>query len=200
MSRSKKTIQAGERNPAHRMAWLEAIGLLDASRFVFIDETGTHIGMTRLYARAVRGEQAVGVAPRNRGTTLTLISALSPDGIQADMVIDGAVNGDIFVAFIKQLLVPTLRPGQVVIMDRLSAHKRVEVRELIEAAGCELCLLPSYSPDLNPIEFAFAWLKAFLRSLGARSRAALVAGIARADQFISRVLAGDWFAGCGYLV
>ena len=164
------------------MAWLEAIGLLDANRFVFIDETGTHIGMTRLYARAVRGEQAVGVAPRNRRTTLTLVSALSPDGIQADMVIDGAVNGDIFVAFVQQLLVPTLRPGQVVIMDRLSAHKRMEVRELIQAAGCELWLLPAYSPDLNPaaqarqvlvwgqeIEFAFAWLKAFLRSLGARS-------------------------------
>jgi DDE superfamily endonuclease len=97
------------------MAWLEAIGLLDANRFVFIDETGTHIGMTCLYARSVRGEPAVGVAPRNRGTTLTLISALSSDGIQADMVIDGAVNGDIFVAFVKHLLVPTLRPGQVVI-------------------------------------------------------------------------------------
>ena len=182
------------------MAWLEAIGLLDANRFVFVDETGTHIGMTRLYARAVRGEQAVGIAPRNRGTTLTLISALSPGGIQADMVIDGAVNGDIFVAFVQHLLVPTLRPGQVVIMDRLSAHKRVEVRELIQAAGCELWLLPAYSPDLNPIEFAFAWLKAFLRSLGARSRAGVIAGIARADRLISGVLAGDWFAGCGYLV
>jgi DDE superfamily endonuclease len=98
-------------------------------------------------------------------------------------------------------------------MDRLSAHKRVEVRELIEAAGCELCLLPAYSPDLNPaaqarqvlvwgqeIEFTFAWLKAFLRSLGARSRAGVVAGIARADQLISGVLAQNWFAGCGYLV
>jgi hypothetical protein len=82
---------------------------------VFVDETGTHIGMTRLYAQAIRGEPAVGVAPRNRGTTLTLISALSPVGIQADMVIDGAVNGDIFVAFVQQPLVPTLRPGQVVI-------------------------------------------------------------------------------------
>jgi hypothetical protein len=97
------------------MAWLEAIGLLDANRFVFIDETGTHIGMTRLYARAVRGELAVGVAPRNRRTTLTLISALSLEGIQADMVIDGAVNGDIFVAFVQHVLVPTLKPGQVVI-------------------------------------------------------------------------------------
>jgi transposase len=126
--------------------------------------------------------------------------SISPDGIQADMVIDGAVNGDIFVAFVEHLLVPTLRPGQVVMMDRLSAHKRMEVRELIEAAGCELWLLPAYSPDLNPIEFAFAWLKAFLRSLGARTRAALVAGIARADRLISGVLAGAWFAGCGYLV
>jgi transposase len=85
-------------------------------------------------------------------------------------------------------------------LDRLSAHKRAEVRELIETAECELCLLPAYSHDLNPIEFAFAWLKAFLRSLGARTRAALVAGIARADRLISGVLAGAWFAGCGYLV
>jgi DDE superfamily endonuclease len=92
-----------------------AIGLLDPKRFVFVDETGTHIGMTRLYARAIRGQRAVGVTPRNRGQTLTLISALCPDGIQADMVIDGAVTGDVFVAFVQRVLVPTLQAGQVVI-------------------------------------------------------------------------------------
>lgn len=177
-----------------------AIGLLDPKRFVFIDETGTHIGMTRLYARALRGERAVGIAPRNRGASLTLISALAPDGIQADMVIDGAVTGDVFVAFVQHCLVPTLNSGQVVIMDRLGAHRRAEVRALIETVGCELWLLPAYSPDFNPIEFAFSWLKDFLRSVGARSRSEVVAGIACADRVISGVEAGGWFAGCGYIV
>lgn len=177
-----------------------AIGLLDPKRFVFIDETGTHIGMTRLYARALRGERAVGIAARNRGATLTLISALSPDGIQADMVIDGAVTGDVFVAFVQHMLLPTLQAGQIVIMDRLGAHRRAVVRELIEAAGCELWLLLAYSPDFNPIEFAFSWLKGFLRSVGARSRSEVIAAIACADRVISGVQAGGWFEGCGYVV
>ena len=156
--------------------------------------------MSRLYARALRGERALGIVPRNRGTSLTLISALSADGIQADMVIDGAVTGDVFVAFVHHVLVPSLKAGQVVIMDRLGAHRRREVQELIEQAGSELLLLPGYSPDLNPIEFAFSWLKDFLRSMGARSRSEVIAAIARADRLISGVLAGGWFVGCGYIV
>lgn len=167
---------------------------------MFVDETGTHIGMTRAYARAERGELAVSEAPRNRGSALTLISALSPTGLQAQMAIDGAVNGDVFVAFIREVLVATLKAGQVVILDRLGAHRRPEVRALVEGAGCELEFLPSYSPDFNPVEFAFSWLKARLRSVGERSRAGVLAEMGCAERLVDGVLAGAWFAGCGYLV
>jgi transposase len=165
ISLKKKAIQAKERNTINRITWLLAVGLLDAKDFVFVDETGTHVAMTRRYARALKGEIAVGVVPRNYGSILTLVSALSCTGIQTQMVLDGAVNKSLFVGFVQKFLIPTLRPGQVVIMDRLSAHCGVEVRASIEAAGCQLMLLPSYSPDLNPIEFAFSWLKTFLRGV-----------------------------------
>ena len=167
---------------------------------MFIDETGTHIGMTRTYARALRGHPAVGVAPRNRGQTLTLISAMTHLGIQSQMVIEGAVTGDVFVEYVRQVLLPKLRAGQVVIMDGLGAHHRPEVKTLLEASGCSLILLPSYSPDFNPIECAFAWLKAYLRSVGAGTRKELIAAIARAGRLIGEVLASAWFVGCGYLV
>jgi transposase len=193
-------MPARERVEADRLEWLLAIGLLDPRRFVFVDETGTHIGMARVYARALRGERAVNQTVRNRGGAFTLISALSPSGVQADMVIPGAVTGEVFVAFVREALVPTLQAGQVVILDRLGAHRRPEVRTLIEAARCELVFLPSYSPDFNPIEFAFSWLKARLRSVGARSVRVLLAGIGRASAMIDGVLAGGWFAGCGYIV
>jgi transposase len=174
--------------------------LLDPQDFVFVDETGTHIAMTRRYARALKGELAIGVVPRNYGSILTLVSALSCTGILTQMVFDGAINKSLFVGFVKELLVPSLRPGQVVIMDRLQAHCGVEVRASIEAAGCRLMLLPSYSPDLNPIEFAFSWLKTFLRGVEARSRRALVDAIVRAEGLIGEVLVSSWFAGCGYIV
>jgi DDE superfamily endonuclease len=130
--------------------WLEAIGRFDPERLVFVDESGTHTAFTRLYARALRGERAFGNAPRSRGRIQTLIAALTLDGVLADFVIEGGTSGDVFVAFVEQVLVPSLKAGSVVVLDNLGAHKRVEVRELIEAAGCKLVFLPSYSPDFNP--------------------------------------------------
>jgi transposase len=200
ISLKKKSIQAKERNTINRITWLLAVGLLDPKDLVFVDETGTQIAMTRRYARALKGEPAVGVVPRNYGSILTLVSALSCSGIQTQMVLDGAINKGLFVGFVQEFLIPTLRPGQVVIMDRLQAHCGVEVRACIEAAGCELMLLPSYSPDLNPIEFTFSWLKRLLRGVSARSRRALVKAIVRAEGLIGEVLASSWFAGCGYIV
>lgn len=165
---------------------------------VFVDESGTHTAFTRLYARALRGERAFGSPPRSRGHIQTLIAALSLNGVIADFVIEGGTSGDVFVAFVEQVLVPCLKVGSVVVLDNLGAHKRGEVRALIEAVGCELVFLPSYSPDFNPIECLFAWLKARLRSLKARSVGALLDGIGAAHRVVSSVLARGWFAGCGY--
>ena len=165
---------------------------------VFLDETGTHLGFTRLFARALRGQRAIGSAPRNRGKTLSLISSMSLEGIKADFVIEGGVSGDVFVTYVRKVLLKCLKPGQVVVMDNLAAHHRVEVTQLIEWIGCEVLFLPSYSPDFNPIEHFFSWLKTFLRGLAARNRDVLVQGIVRARRMVSSDLIFGWFTGCGY--
>ena len=191
-------IQPVERDEHARLHWLETIGRFDPERLVFVDESGTHTAFTRLYARAMRGERAFGSAPRSRGRIQTLIAASSLSGVIADFVIEGGTSGDVFVAFVEQVLVPSLKVGSVVVLDNLGAHKRPEVKVLIEAAGCELVFLPAYSPDFNPIESLFAWLKVRLRSLRARSVEALLDGIGVAHRVESSVLARGWFTGCGY--
>ena len=191
-------IQPVERDEHARLHWLETIGRFDPERLVFVDESGTHTAFTRLYARAMRGERAFGSAPRSRGRIQTLIAASSLSGVIADFVIEGGTSGDVFVAFVEQVLVPSLKVGSVVVLDNLGAHKRPEVKVLIEAAGCELVFLPAYSPDFNPIESLFAWLKVRLRSLRARSVEALLDGIGGANRVESSVLARGWFTGCGY--
>ena len=168
--------------------------------------------MTRRYARALRGELACDIVPRNYGDIITLVSAINLSGIQTQMAFDGAMNTITFITFIKEFLVSTLRPGQVVIMDRLTSHLNFEVRALIEEAGCYLVFLPSYSPDFNPIELMFSWLKRpcpkvhfmvkkiFLRSVKARNREDLLAAIGRTEELISNVLVGAWFAACNYII
>ncbi len=156
--------------------------------------------MTRRYARALRGELACGIVPRNYGEILTLVSGINLSGIQAQMAFDGAMNTITFITFVKECLVPTLRSGQVVIMDRLTSHLSSDVKVLIEGAGCCLMFLPSYSPDFNPIELMFSWLKIFLRSVKARTRDDLLEAIGRAESLISGVLVGAWFAACNYIV
>ena len=176
------------------------IGAFKPEDLVFVDETGTHTAFTRLYARALRGQRAYGDVPKNRGQTQTLIAAISLEGVVADMVIAGGTSGDVFVAFVQEVLVPNLRVGQVVVMDNLAAHKRAEVKALIVEAECRLVFLPSYSPDFNPIESLFSWLKQKLRSLAARCVDALLTGIGLAHTLVSGVLVRGWFAGCGYSV
>jgi transposase len=193
-------LQPSERDEIARLIWLEMIGAFNPKDLVFVDETGTHTAFTRLYARALRGERAYANVPKNRGQTQTLIAAISLEGVIADMVIAGGTSGDVFVAFVQEVLVPNLQSGQVVVMDNLAAHKRAEVKDLIVAAGCWLVFLPSYSPDFNPIESLFAWLKQKLRSLAARSVEALLTGIGLAHTLVSSVLVRGWFAGCGYSV
>ena len=156
--------------------------------------------MTRRYARALKGELACDIVPRNHGKTLTLVSAINLLGIQTQMAFDGAMDKITFITFIKECLIPTLRPGQVIILDRLTSHLSFEVKTLIEGVGCCLMLLPSYSPDFNPIELMFSWLKRFLRSVKAQSRDDLLEAIGRAEGLISGVLVGAWFAACNYIV
>lgn len=171
---------------------------LDPADLVFVDECGTHVALTPLYAWAPRGERAHGVVPRNRGQNLTLIAALTAAGGGAAMTLDGATDALAFEAYVREVLVPTLRPGQLVILDNLSVHKGATTRALVEAAGCALLFLPPYSPDFNPIELAFGKLKALLRRAGARTRAALEAAIGTALDALTAADARAWFAHCGY--
>jgi transposase len=146
----------------------------DPAQFIFLDETSTPTTLTPLRARSPRGERVTTRVPR-RGQNVTLLATLTPDGIGESVVIDGATNRHVFEAFITQRLVPTLRPGQIVILDNLAVHKSAAARTAIEAVGCELCFLPPYSPDFNPIELAFAKIKQHLRRAEARTYDGIVA-------------------------
>lgn len=166
---------------------------------MFVDECGTHIALTPLYARAPRGVRAVGKVPRNYGANMTLIASLSVEGMGEALMLDGAADTRAFEVYIEQVLAPSLLPGQTVVLDNLSTHQSARVRQAIEARGCRLLFLPSYSPDLSPIEQAFSKLKTWLRRAGARTREALQEAIAQALEFITAQDARSWFTHCGYL-
>jgi transposase len=154
--------------------------------------------MARRYGRAPVGQRLVCPVPYGHWKTTTLIAALRADGLAAPMVIDGAVNGDLFVAYVEQVLVPLLRAGDMVVMDNLSSHKRVRVRQAIEEAGCTLCYLPPYSPDFNPIEQAFAKLKALLRKAQERTVEGLWSLLGRVLDAFSPEECRNYFRHCGY--
>jgi transposase len=156
-----------------RAQWQADQKSLDPARLVFIDETGTSTKMARLRGRAKRGRRVIGRVPWGHWKTVTLVAGLHRDGIRAPFVIDHPMNGAIFIEYLRQCLVPALRPGDIVIMDNLPAHKVEPVRQIIEAAGAALRYLPPYSPDLNPIEQSFAKLKAHLRKAKERTVSAL---------------------------
>jgi transposase len=166
--------------------------------FVFVDESGITTTLTRRYARAPRGERAVGRVPAGHWRQLTILGGLSLDGLVACMSIEAATDRDVFTAFVQQVLVPALRPGQVVVLDNLSAHKVAAARTLIEAAGCTLLFLPPYSPDFNPIEQAWSKLKTLLRTVAARTKEALDAALSAVIERLTAADAQHWFAHCGY--
>ncbi len=166
---------------------------------VFLDETGTNTAMTQRYARAPRGERANGGAPRNHGPNTTLLASLTRTGMGPAMLVEGATTTEVFDAYIEHLLVPWLRPGQIVILDNLSAHTGERVRQSIEAAGCQVRFLPAYSPDFSPIEWAFSKLKTWLRAAIARTHDALERAIAAGLDQITAEDANGWFYGCGYV-
>jgi transposase len=165
---------------------------------IFIDETWTKTNMTRLRGRAPRGQRLVDKTPHGHWKTTTLIAALGIAGMRCSTVVDGAVNGDVFEAFVEQVLVPELRSGDVVIMDNLSSHKRQRIRALIETAGARLVFLPPYSPDLNPIEMIFAKVKQLLRSLACRTRDALWHAMQSVLDQVTPEDAVNCYKHCGY--
>lgn len=194
----KKSLAASERDEQARAAWREAVATRDPQQFVFVDESGTHTSLTRLYGWAPHDRRARGSVPRNHGHNTTLVAALTPGGLQEPWMIEGAMDTATFDWYIAEQLGPTLRPGQVVVLDNLSVHKAAGIRQALAARGCELLFLPPYSPDFTPIEQAFSKLKAILRGLGARTHAALVEAMHAAVEAITPADASAWFAHAGY--
>lgn len=165
---------------------------------MWVDETGSHRGLTPRYSRAPRGRRAHGTAPRNRGTNRTLVAALTLDGPGPGLLFDGAIDGERFVGYVRHVLAPTLRPGQIVVADNLRAHHDARAAAAIEARGAELWFLPSYSPDLNPIEEGFSKLKAHLRRAEARTDEALSAAIWGGLATLTPDDARGWSRHAGY--
>ena len=156
-----------------RERWKRHQGRIDPSRLVFVDETWAKTNMTRTHGRALRGQRLVAGVPHGRWTTLTFMAGLRCDGIVAPFVWDGPINGESFLVWVRHALVPTLRHGDVVVLDNLGSHKSLAVRRAVRHAGAHLLFLPPYSPDLNPIEMMFAKLKSLLRKADERSIAAV---------------------------
>lgn len=171
---------------------------MNPQRLVFIDETGAATDMARRYGRCPRGERLVSSVPWGHWKTTTFVAALRLGEIAAPCVLDGAMDGTSFRAYVEQFVVPILRPGDIVVMDNLASHKVAGIREAIEAAGAELRYLPPYSPDFNPIEQFFAKLKALLRKAAARTVEALIAAIADALNTVTPQECANYLANQGY--
>lgn len=199
MADQKKSPIASERDEEVRGLWRWLAFRFDARRLVFVDESGFNTSMTRLRARAPKGERAYGKAPRNRGKNTTLIAAITLEGAMGEsMTLEGATDALAFEAYVEHFLAPSLEEGQVVVLDGLGAHRTDRVRELVEARGADLVFLPSYSPDMNPIEEAFSKIKQLVHKVGARTREALVEAIARALVAVTLEDVGGWFTHAGY--
>jgi transposase len=181
-----------------RAQWKKYQGRLDPARLVFIDETWAKTNMTRTHGRCGRGERLVAKVPQGRWQTLTFLAALRVDRIEAPCVIDGPINGEAFLAYVEQILVPTLRPGDIVIIDNLGSHKGKPVRRAIRAAGAKLFFLPPYSPDLNPIEQVFAKLKTLLRKAAERTAEATWKRIGALLSAFTPQECANYFLSSGY--
>jgi transposase len=188
-----------ERDELLRAAWRVMVAEeIDARSLVFVDEMGTNTSLFPLYAWAPRGERAYCSVPRNRGPNTTLLSSMSVEGMGPSLAVEGATNREVFETYVEQILAPTLRKGQVVVMDNLTAHKGERVKELIEEQGCELIYLPPYSPDFSPIEEAFSKIKGLVRKAEARSREALVDAIGKGISMVTAEDARGFLEHCGY--
>jgi len=184
---------------AARAAWRAGVMPgLDPDRLVFLDEMGAKTNLTRTHGYAPAGARLVDAVPYGRWHTTTFVGALRARGFCAPMVVEGALDGELFLAYVKRVLVPELRPGDVVVLDNLSCHGVDGVREAIEGAGCAVLYLPPYSPDLNPIELAFAKLKALLRRAAERTVDGLWAALGRLLDRFGPEECRNYFGHCGY--
>jgi transposase len=171
---------------------------VEPGRLLFVDECGTHTSLAPIYGYAPRGERLSVSVPRNRGENTTLLSSMTLEGMGPSLAVEGATTARVFETYVEKVLIPSLEPGQIVVMDNLSAHRPKRIRELIEQHGCELLYLPAYSPDYNPIEEAFAKIKNLLRKAAARSEEALVEAIAAALSAITAEDIRGYFQHVGY--
>jgi transposase len=194
----KKSLIATERDEAARATWRTEMAGLNPAELIFVDETSTHTALTRRRARAPRGQRAGGAVPRNHGPNTTLVAALTPTGIGPALTIQGSVNSAAFIAYAQHVLAPSLRPGQVVVLDNLSAHKGEAARRAVEAMGARVVFLPAYSPDFNPIELAFAKIKQQLRTAAQRAERGLLAATAQAIDAVSVTDAHGFYAHCRF--
>src|SRR5260370_302053 len=168
-TRKKKRWVPTSGNEEERAAWRAEVSPLPANQLVFVDECGSNIALTPLYARAPKGKRAKGSVPRNRGKNTTLIASLSLESMGAAMILEGSANAAAFEIYVEQLLLPSLHSGQIVVMDNLLAPKRERVRQAIEAKGCQVLFLPGYSPDFSPIEETFSKRKHVLATSGSQN-------------------------------
>jgi transposase len=171
---------------------------LEPRRLLFLDEGGVNLAMTRLRGRAPRGERAVGSAPQNYGPGVTLVAALGSRGVRAAMSVDGPTDTSVLVCFIREVLAPRLRRGDLLVMDNLAVHKTLSVREAVRQAGARPLYLPPYSPDFSPIEQCWSKLKAGLRKAKARTREALSGALTEGFAAVTQQDAKNWFRHCGY--
>jgi transposase len=183
-----------------RLGWREQAAQFIAARLKFIDESGSNLALTRLFGRAAPGERVCEGVPQNYGENVTMLAAIGVHGVSAPMTVNGAVDGAVFLAYVRQVLVPTLAEGDIVVMDNLGAHRTAGVAEAIAARGARLEYLPPYSPDMNPIEQCWSKIKTFLRQAKARTREALEAALKQALLQITEADARAWFSYCGYTV
>lgn len=198
-SRAKKTLIATERDEIARTQWRQQVQpTLDPARTVFVDETWTNTALTRRYGRAPRGQRVIAPAPRNHGPNVTLLAALGAEGIVASLAVPGAVDRAVLTAFLTDALLPRLAPGTAIVWDTLSVHRGEAIGDRITAAGSERVFLPTYSPDLNPIESVFSLVKEELRGVGARDQATLMTAMGAALDRITPSMAQRMIAHCGY--
>ena len=181
-----------------RQAWIETQPDLEPDTLVFVDETGASTKMARRCGRAMRGQRCRAPVPHGHWRTTTFVGALRLSGMTAPMVLDGAMHGAAFLAYVEQVLVPSLKPGDIVVMDNLACHRSAAVRDAIQGAGAELRFLPPYSPDFNPIEMAFSKLKASLKQRAARTLNELWEAIGQATDNFNPAECQNYFAAAGY--
>ena len=204
LTRKKKDLHAAEQDTdevqEQREAFREEISAIDPGKLIFLDETGVNLGMTRHFARSPEGTRAHGSAPINLGPNISIVAGIRLlDGICAAMTIEGAFDGEAFMTFINEVLVPALLPDDHVVLDNLGAHRVPGVVTAIEAAGAHVHFLPPYSPDFNPIEHFWSTFKEALRAVAARTKEALDAAVARGLDATNSSQVHGWFKGCGYV-